>query len=80
MVDWKQALITVITTGAFTEMTLGFAGTFARLFAVDGVVDIMVRVTLKPGEGLLNFQRGTDLCATSVTAREKHITGQCATT
>ncbi len=55
MIDWKQALITVITTGAFTEMTLSVASTFARFIAVDGVVDIMIRVTLKTDERVLDF-------------------------
>jgi uncharacterized membrane protein HdeD (DUF308 family) len=54
MIDWKLALIAVITTRAFTEMTLSLASTFARLFAVDGVVDIMIRVTLKTGESQLD--------------------------
>lgn len=54
MIDWKQALFTVISTQALTEMTLSFASTVARFFAVFEVVDIMIRVTLNSGEGLLN--------------------------
>lgn len=54
MIDWKQALFAVISTQALTEMTLSFASTVARFFAVFEVVDIMIRVTLNSGKGLLN--------------------------